>query len=153
MPPTKLHDLKTSISRVCCDSGGLNFPGSESIEQPTFPEFCIGKSPASPATSLLGVHREVDASRRFTRSSSERLDSAAVFGFSSIHACGESQLSRHSRSGIHRKFEHCSRSSFTASVPNRTSPNHALQRTTPHVTACASHHLRPRTGRAVLRGR
>jgi hypothetical protein len=40
-------------------------------------------------------------------------------------------------SGIHRESGRCSRNSFRASVLNPTSPNHALQRTAPGVTACA----------------
>ena len=100
MPPTKLHALKTSSSRVCRESGSLAFGSFAPIEQPRFPEFCIRESPASSAGSLLRVHREVHPSRRSTRRSSERLDSAAVFGFPPLHASGESQLPRHSRSGI-----------------------------------------------------
>ena len=58
MPPTKLHALKTSSSRVCLKSGSLDFRSFESFEQPTFSEFCIRESLASSTASLLGVHRE-----------------------------------------------------------------------------------------------
>ena len=136
MPPIKLHGL-TSNSELVPSSVGLAFGSFESFEQPTFSEFCIRESLASSTASLLGVHREAHTSRRSTRSSSERLDRAVVFGFLPLHAPGESELSRHSHLGIHREFERCSRNSFTTSIPNRTAPNHALQRTAPRVTVAA----------------
>ena len=86
MPPTKLHALKTSSSRVCREAGGLAFGSFESIEQPAFPEIAIRESSASLAASFFGVHREVHTSRRSTRSSSERLDRAAVIGSSPLRA-------------------------------------------------------------------
>ena len=46
----------------------------------------------------------------------ERLDRAAVFRFSPSRAPGQSQLSRHSRLGIHRESGRYSRNSFRASV-------------------------------------
>ena len=49
-----------------------------------------------------------------------------------------SQLSTDSRSSVYRESEAFSRSSFRAFVTNPTSPNHALQRTAPCVTAPAS---------------
>ena len=143
MPPTKLHGLKTYNSKLVPSSVGLAFGRFESFEQPTFSEFCIRESLASSTASLLGIHREAHTSPRSTRSSSERLDSAAAFGFLPLHAPGEFQLSRHSRSGVYREPERCSRSSFTTSVPNRTAPNHALQRTAPRVTVAADSSLNP----------
>ena len=137
LPLTKLHGLKTSSSRVCPKFGDLAFGSFESIEQPTFQESCIRESPPSSRAFLRSVHRELHTSRRFTRSSSERLGSAVVIRFPLLHAPGESQLSRHSHPGVYRESRRCSRSSFTASVPNRTAPNHALQRTAPRVTVAA----------------
>ena len=140
MPPTKLHALKTSSSRVYREFGALAFGSSESIEQPALPEFVIRAAAVSSTTSFRRVHREAGASRRSTRSSSERLDSVAVFGFLPLHAPGESSASRDSRSGVHRESGRCSRNSFRSSVLNRTSPNPALQRTAPRVTLAAAHH-------------
>ena len=128
MTPTKLHALKPSSSRVCREFGGLAFGGFESIEQPAFPDLAIRESPASSLAPFFGIHREIHTSRRSTRSSSERLDNAAVIGFHTFHASSESQLSRDSRSSVHRESERYSRTSFRASVLNATSPNHALQR-------------------------
>ena len=143
MPPTKLHGLKTSNSELVPSSVGLAFGRFESFEQPTFPEFCIRESLASSAASFFGVCRELHASRRSTRSSSTRLDRAAVLGCSPFRAPREVQLSRGSRSGVHRESRRCSRNSFTTSVPNRTAPNHALQRTAPRVTVAAISSLDP----------
>ena len=155
MPSTKLHGLKTSSSRVCREFGGLAFGSFESIEQPTFPEFCIRESPASSSASFGGVPRELHASRRSTRSSSTRLDRVAVLGCSPLHAPREFPLSRGSRSGVHRESRRSSRNSCMTSVPNRT-----------HLTMRCSERLRlsrwllpasafppPRSHRASLRRR
>ena len=130
-PLTKLHALKTSSSELVSSSDGLAFGSFESIDQPTFPEFYIRESQASSTASFFSVHRELHASRRSTRSSSARLDTAAVLGCPPLHAPREFQLSRGSRSRVHRESRRCSRNSFMTSVLNRTAPNHALQRTAP----------------------
>ena len=143
MPPAKLHALKTSSSRVCLESGGLDFRSFESFEQPTFSEFCIRESRASSTAFFFGVHRELHASRRSMRSSFTRLDRAAVLGCSPLHAPREFQLSRGLHPGVHRESSRCSRNSFMTSVPNRTAPNHALQRTAPRVTVAAISSLDP----------
>ena len=136
-PPTKLHGLKTSSSRVCCEFVGLAFGSFESIEQPTFPAFCIRESSASSTANLRNVHREIDASRHFRRRSSTRLDRTAVLGCPSLHAPREFQLSEvHVRASI-ASPRIVRRNSFMTSVPNRTAPNHALQRTAPRVTVAA----------------
>jgi hypothetical protein len=78
----------------------------------------------------------------------------AVLGCSPLHAPREFPLSRGSRSSIHRESERSSRNSFTTSVPNRTAPNHALQRTAParHAGCCTpSRHLRPSCPRPRFR--
>ena len=137
MPPTKRHGLKTSSFELVPSSRGLAFGRFESIDQSTFSGFAIRESRTSSTASFLGVHRELHASRRSTRSSSTRLDRKAVLGCPPFHAPREFQLSRGSRSGVHREFERCSRNSFMTSVPNRTAPNHALQRTAPRVTVAA----------------
>ena len=137
MPPAKLHGFKASSSRAYRESGGLDFRSFESFEQPTFSEFCIRESRANSTAFLFGVHRELHASRRSMRSSFTRLDRAAVLGCSPLHAPREVRLLRASRSGVHRESERCSRNSFMTSVPNRTAPNHALQRTAPRVTVAA----------------
>ena len=131
MPPTKLYALKTPTSELVPNSSAWAFGSFESIEQPAFPEFFIRESPVGSAASFFGVHREFHASRRSTRTSSTHLDSAADLGCSTRQASGESVLSRHSRSGVYRESGRCPRNSFRASVLNRTSPNHALQRTAP----------------------
>ena len=92
---------------------------------------------APSAASRQDVHCETDAHRRSTRNSSKRLDRAAVLGCPPLHAPRESELSRGSRSGVHRESERCSRNSFMTPIPNRTAPNHALQRTAPRVTVAA----------------
>ena len=143
MPPSKLHGLKTSGSELVPSSSGLAFGSFESIEQSTFPGFAIRESRASSTASFFGVHRELHASRRSTRSVSTRLDRAAVLGCSPLHAPREFQLSRGSRSGVPRESRRCSRNSFMTSVPNRTAPNHALQRTAPRVTVAAISSLDP----------
>ena len=137
IPPTELHALKTSSSRVCREFGGLASASCESFQRSAFPKFCIRKSPASSAAPFFGVYREVHTSSRSIRSNSERLDRAAVFGFLPLHASGEPHLSRDLRSRVHREFKRCPRNSFRASVLNPTSPNHALQRTAPRVTVAA----------------
>ena len=150
-PPTKLHGLKTSSSRVCSEFGGLAFGSFESIEQPTFPEFAIRESLPSSTASFFGIYRELHASRRSTRTSSTRLGRAAVLGYPTLHASGESHLSRHFCPGVHRESERFSRNSFRASVLNPTSPNHALQRTPGFgVQLPRAAIVRPAQSRAVL---
>ena len=122
----------------------MAFGSFESIEQSTLPEFAIRESPASSADLFCGIYREVHTSRHFTRSSAERLASAAVFAFPPLHAPDEFKLSRDSQSGVHRESERYSRNSFRASVLNpMKSPNHALQRTAPRVTVAAISSLDP----------
>ncbi len=140
MPSTKLHGLKTASARVYRDFRALAFGSFKSIEQPAFAELAIRESAASSTASLLGVHREAGTSRRFTRSSFERIDRAAVMGFPPLHAPGEFQLSRHLRSGIYRESGRYSRNSFLNVCPEQPSPNHALQRTAPRVTLAAACH-------------
>ena len=142
MPLTKLYALKTPSSRVYRESGGSALGSFASIPQPTFPEFAgerrhrVRQRLCPPS---IARRSRPHAARR---SSSERLDSAAVFGFPASRATGESQLSRHSRSSIHRV-----RASlpdlFSRVCPNpMRSPNHALQRTAPRVTARAFYERR-----------
>ena len=138
MLPSKLHGFKTSNAELVSSSEGLAFGRFASIEQSAFPEFCIRESLASSTASFFSVHRELHASRRSTRSSSTRLDRLAVLGCSPLYAPREFTLSRGSRSGVHRESRRSSRNSFMTSIPNRTAPNHALQRTAPCVTAPAS---------------
>ena len=138
MGPTKLHALKTSSYESIASPTVWSSVASRPFCGPAFPESARRESPPSSTALLLGIYREAVASRRSTRSSSERLDSAAVFGFAPSRAFTESQLSRRSRLGVHRESGRLSRNSFRASVLNpMKSPNHALQRTAPRVTARA----------------
>ena len=138
MPPSNLHGLKTSSSESIASPTVWASAASRRFRCPAFPESARRKSPASSTALLLGIYSGAIASTRSTRTSSERLDSAAVLGFASSRAFTESQLSRHSRLGVHRESGRLSRNSFRASVLNpMKSPNHALQRTAPRVTARA----------------
>ena len=139
MPPTKLHGLKTSssesiarptvqpsvASRRFCSRRFRSLPAEprqrvrqhyyrESIVQPTHPHASRAAAPSvSTVQRLLALFQSVRLSK--------------------------SQLSRHSRSSIHRESERYSRNSFRASVLNpMKSPNHALQRTAPRVTLAAA---------------
>ena len=139
MPPTKLHALKTSSSESNASPTVWPSVASRPFCCPALPKSARRESPASSTALLLGIYREATTSTRSTRGSAERLDRATVFGFASSRAFTESQLSRHSPSGIYRESGRASRNSFRASVLNpMKSPNHALQRTAPHVTAPAS---------------
>ena len=138
MPSTNLHGLKTS--------------SSESIASPTVQP--------SVASHLIRSRRLQDCQSRvpgesesiLTRSLSrgahvQTLERAAapsvstgrrLLAFLRCVRFTEPQLSRHSRSSIHRESGRCSRNSFRASVLNpMKSPNHALQRTAPRVTVAA----------------
>ena len=122
MGPTKLHALKTSSYESIASPTVWSSVASRPFCGPAFPESARRESPPSSTALLLGIYREAVASRRSTRSSSERLDSAAVIGFPPSRAFHRAQLSRHSRSSIHRESGRCSRNSFRASVLKPTSP-------------------------------
>ena len=115
MPSTKSHEFEDFQLRVYRESDGLGFGSFASISQPRFPEFA-GEPLASSTAPLPGVHREAVTSTLFTRRSSERLDSPAVFGFPPSRALHRVPASKHSRSGIHRESGRHSRNSFRASV-------------------------------------
>ena len=137
MPPAKLNGLKTS--------------SSESIASPT-----VWHSVASHPSVARRFQSQPGVSRQRVRRHS---CSAFIVGRPRPHApraaapcvstarrfwaflhrvrSTESQLSRHSRSGIHRESGRYSQNSFRVSLLNPTSPNHALQRTAPRVTARA----------------
>ena len=138
MPSTKPHGLKTSSSESVASPTVWSSVASRPFCSPAFPEPAKRESPASSTALLLAIYREPTTSTRSTRSSSEHLDRAAVFGLNPSHASIESQLSRHSRSGVYHQSERYSRNSFRASVLKpMKSPNHALQRTAPRVTVAA----------------
>ena len=138
MPPTKFHAFKTSSSESITSPAVWPSVASRPFCSPALPESARRESPASSTELLLGIYREATTSTRSTRSSSERLDRATVFGFAPSRAFTESQLSGHSRFGVHRESGRASRNSFRASVLNpMKSPNHALQRTAPRVTVAA----------------
>ena len=138
MPSTKLHGSKTSSSESIASPTVWPSVASRRFSCRAFPESARRESPASSTALLLGIYREPTTSTRSTRSSSERPDRAAVFGFALSRAFTESLLSRHSRLGVYRESGRPSRNSFRASVVNpMKSPNHALQRTAPRVTVAA----------------
>ena len=137
MPSTKLHGLKTSSAESIASPTAWLSVASRLFAADV--SRVRRRAPLARSTAPLpGVYRAALTSTRFTRSSSERLDDAAVFGFLPSRALHRVPASRHSRSGIHRESGRHSRNSFLGVCPNpMKSPNHALQRTAPGVTAPA----------------
>ena len=138
MPLTKLHALKSPSSRAYRESGGLALGSFASIPQPPFPEFAgERRQRVRPRLCPASI-----AKRSRPHASRETAPSVStvrrLFAFLRCVRFTEPQLSRHSRSCIHRESGRCSRNSFRASVLNpMKSPNHALQRTAPRVTVAA----------------
>ena len=108
-----------------------------SIPQPPFPEFAgERRQRVRPRLCPASI-----AKRSRPHASRETAPSVStvrrLFAFLRCVRFTEPQLSRHSRSSIHRESGRYSQNSFRASVLNPTSPNHALQRTAPRVTVAA----------------
>ena len=156
MPPTKLHGLKTSTSESIVSPTIWPSVASCRWRSGRFPEFPVGRCQRvrqhSRTASMARQSRSHGSPAAAPSASTERR-------FWAVLRCvrqTESQLSRHSRSGVHHESERYSRNSFRASVLNpMKSPNHALQRTAPGVTLAAADHPAAfaRSQRAALRSR
>ena len=118
MPPTKLHGLKTSSSESIA---------SPTVE-PSVASHLIRSRRLQNCQSRVPSEFESILARSLSRCAhAQTLERAAAPSVSTVRRLlaflrcvrfTEPQLSRHSRSSIHREFARCSRNSFRASVLN-----------------------------------
>ena len=137
MPQNKLHSLKNS-RRESIASPAVWPSVASHLSAADVSRVRSRASPASSTAPLPDVYREAVPPTRFTRSSAERLDSAAVFGFPSSRAPDQSPAFQTFTFGHPSRVRACIPELFSGVCPNpMKSPNHALQRTAPRVTARA----------------